>query len=61
MKRLQVSVAPGDARYVEELARRLGVTGSAAARLLLRAGLELARRDPAVLLAAPEGETAGAA
>lgn len=56
MKRLQVQVEKSDAQAVDEIARRLQVPGSAAARMLLRAGLEAARRDFSALLAAPAGD-----
>ncbi|MCW8140242.1 MAG: hypothetical protein KIT58_15180 [Planctomycetota bacterium] len=53
MARLQVSIGADERSELEELARRLRVPGSAAARLVLSAGLELVRRDPAVLLRSP--------
>lgn len=58
MKRLQVQVEARDAQAVDELARRLQVPGSAAARMLLRLGLEASRRDPSAILAAPAGDQA---
>lgn len=49
MQRLQVKVESGDVSQVHELARRLGVGVSAAARFLLRVGLGEVARNPGAL------------
>lgn len=49
MQRLQVTLESGDVSRVEDLARRLGVGASAAARFLLRVGLGEVARNPGAL------------
>lgn len=55
MERLQVQLEAAEAGGVHALAVRLQVPQAAAARLLVRAGLDALNRDPRLLLGAAWG------